>query len=60
TVADALSEAVKLRYGKQLTEAQLKRVKQSIQRGQATAGILRRTRLANGDEPAFVFSADVP
>jgi hypothetical protein len=60
TPADALFEIAKLRYGKHLTEEQLQQVKQSLQRDQAIADFLRRSKLTNGDEPAFVFQADVP
>jgi hypothetical protein len=58
--ADALTELARSRYGKHLTEDDLKNVKRSIQRGQLGAELLRKVKLANGDEPAFIFTADLP
>jgi hypothetical protein len=58
--ADALIELVKARHGKHLTEEQLKAMRPSIARAQAAAARLRKVKLSNGDEPAFLFQADVP
>jgi hypothetical protein len=58
--ADALLEIVKVRHGKQLDEAQLKQVRQSLLSGLGTADRLKKIKLRNGDEPAFVFQADAP
>ena len=58
-VAEALTEVVKLRYGKNLDEEQIKLIKQSIDGAQRSAERLKQIKLANGDEPAFVFSADL-
>ena len=56
--AQALAEIARLRFGQHLNEAQLKSVQERIGRSLATAEALKRTRLENGDEPAFVFAAD--
>jgi len=53
--AQALAEIVRLRFGQHLNEAQMKSVQQRLARALATAEQLKRTRLENGDEPAFVF-----
>ena len=58
-VAEALTEVVKLRYGKNLDEEQIKSIKQSIDGTQRSAERLKQIKLANGDEPAFLFSADI-
>jgi hypothetical protein len=59
-VSDALAEVVRLRYGKNLTEEQLKEVKQSIDQAQRSAERLKQFKLSNSDEPAFIFNADIP
>src|SRR5438876_9101862 len=53
--AQALAEIVRMRLGRHLSEAQLKSVQQRLGRSLATSEQLKRTRLENGDEPAFVF-----
>jgi hypothetical protein len=60
TPAQALAEIVRLRYGKYLTEEQLTEVRRSLERGQASAARMRQFKLQNGDEPAFVFRAELP
>jgi hypothetical protein len=60
TPAKALTEIARLRYGKYLTEEQLKEIERSMERGLASADRLKRFKLTNGDEPAFAFSAEVP
>src|SRR5262245_23700443 len=60
TVADALVEVVRLRHSEHLTAEQLRAVKASIARTQASAERLRRVKLVNADEPDFVARADVP
>jgi hypothetical protein len=57
---DALAEIAKARYGKHLTDEQLKQVKQSIGRSLASGERMRRVQLKNSDEPDFRFGADVP
>jgi hypothetical protein len=54
----ALAAIVRLRF-KHLTEDQLKTVQTSLQRGLASAEILKRIRLDPTDEPATVFVSDV-
>ena len=51
----ALADIVRARFGKHLNEAQMKSVQQRLTRMLATSDQLKRTRLENGDEPAFVF-----
>jgi hypothetical protein len=57
SVADALTEIVRLRYSKHLTAEQLKAIRASIARSQRSADALKQLKLQNGDEPAFVFTA---
>jgi hypothetical protein len=58
--AEVLTEIVRRRHGTHLTDEQLRRVRQGIERGLHAAEMLRRFPLRNSDEPAFQFSADVP
>jgi hypothetical protein len=58
--AAALTEAARARFGKNLDEEHVKKVTASIQRGLFSAQALRRSKLTNADEPAFVFRADLP
>jgi hypothetical protein len=58
-VARALTEVVRLRYGKYLTEEQLKRIRPQIERGLRVRSAFRRPPLRNGDEPDFLFVAEV-
>ena len=59
SAADALLEAVRIRFGKNLTPEQLDAVKRSLNRHQFLANRLKQFKLKNGDEPATVFSAEV-
>jgi hypothetical protein len=56
----ALGEFLRLRYGKHLTEEQLKRVRQRVEAQLASAERMKKIPLKNSDEPAVIFSADVP
>jgi hypothetical protein len=58
--AAALTEAARARFGNNLAEEHVKKVRDSIQRGLSSAQTLKRAKLANADEPAFVFRADLP
>ena len=58
-VAESLTEVVRLRHGKHLSEEQLNLVKRSIDRSQRNADRMRQFKLVNGDEPAFAFTADI-
>jgi hypothetical protein len=53
--ADALTDMVRSRHGKELTPLQVAAIKQSIYRKQYGAELLKKVKLQNGDEPAFVF-----
>jgi hypothetical protein len=57
--AEALAEVVRIRYGDNLNQDQMKQIKQSIDRTLRSADRLKQFKLRNSDEPAFVFSADV-
>ena len=56
---EALAAAARARFGKHLTAEQLVEVEKSIRAGVFRAELLKKIPLANGDEPAFAFSADV-
>lgn len=60
TPAEALTGMVRQRYEEHLTPEQLKLIQGSIARGLATAERMKKIPLKNGDEPAFVFRADLP
>jgi hypothetical protein len=59
-VAEALTEVARLQYGKHLSDDQLQAVRRSITGGVFNAERINKVPLKNGDEPACVFSADVP
>jgi len=56
--AEALTDMVRSRYSKDLTAEQVKSIKVTIYRRQAAAEMLKKVKLQNSDEPAFVFRAD--
>jgi hypothetical protein len=58
--AQAMSDVVRIRHGKHLTEEQLTLIKQSIENSLRAAERMKQWKLQNGDEPAFTFSADLP
>lgn len=58
--ANALTDIVKARWGQHLNEEQTVKLRLSLQRSLAAAGRMAAFKLQNGDEPAFVFSAEVP
>jgi hypothetical protein len=58
-MAQALTEVIRLRHAKHLTEDQLQRVRQQVERNLRSGAALRRPPLRNGDEPDFVFFAEV-
>jgi hypothetical protein len=60
TAGQALAELVRIRYGQHLVADQLRRVTQRVENNLRMADRLKRTALANGDEPAFEFTADLP
>src|SRR5271165_4401510 len=53
--ADALTDMVRSRHGKELTGLQLAAIKQSIYRKQYACELLKKVKLQNSDEPVFVF-----
>ena len=59
STAEALTEAVRIRWGKHLTGEELAEIARSID-GRLRAGErMKAVRLTNADEPAFVFAARV-
>lgn len=57
TLAKAAEAVVRRRFGKHLTEEQLKRVAQRVASALQSSSY-RKHPLKNSDEPAFIFSAD--
>jgi hypothetical protein len=55
--AEALTELVRIRYGKNLSNDQLTEVRRSLDNRIRAADRMKQFKLANGDEPAFIFSA---
>ena len=60
SVADQLTAIARIKYGQHLTPEQLDELKESILRDQYGNELLRKVPLKNGDEPSFVFRADLP
>ena len=56
--AEALSEVVRIQYGKNLSTEQMAEVKRSLSGRFRSAEAMKKVKLENGDEPAFVFSAN--
>jgi|AP95_1055475.scaffolds.fasta_scaffold134345_2 hypothetical protein len=54
-VTDALSELVRLRYGRYLNEDQMAEVRTGLEAVAKVSEELRAVKLENGDEPFFVF-----
>jgi hypothetical protein len=59
-IAQALTAIARARYGKHLTDEGQKVVRRRIGSELRSAAQLKRIKLKNGDEPAFIFRADVP
>src|SRR2546427_9471082 len=55
-LADSLTQILRTRYGKHLSEEQFKRLRQKVLNGLSAAEQMQRVTLLNGDEPAFVFA----
>jgi len=53
--ADALTDMVRSRHGKELTALQVAAIKQSIYRKQYASELLKKVKRQNSDEPVFVF-----
>ncbi|MBI3408812.1 MAG: twin-arginine translocation signal domain-containing protein [Planctomycetes bacterium] len=60
TPAEALTALARARFGRHMTEEQLKSVQRGITQSLSSADTIKRTRLENSDEPDFVFFADGP
>lgn len=58
-LAQALTDAAKARYGKHIDPGDLPKLAQDIDGTMAAAERVGRIKLANGDEPAFTFTADI-
>jgi hypothetical protein len=58
--ADATTAMLRARFGKHLTDEQLKALQGNLLGMLLTAERMKRVKLTNADEPAFTFSADVP
>ena len=58
-VAESLTEVVRLRHGKHLSQEQLNLVKRSIDRSQRNADRMTQFKRVNSDEPAVAFTADI-
>lgn len=56
-LAKALAAAIRAQYGDRLSETDLEVITRQIESGLERAQKVRKTALANGDEPDFVFSA---
>jgi len=56
-LAEAYTEAARLRFGDKLSAEQLARLKRDMEGNVRTAERLRAYKLLNADEPDFVFSA---
>lgn|SRR5262245_6913061 len=56
--AEALAEVAKIQYGKNLTDDQMAEIKRSLSGRFRAAEAMKKIKLANGDEPAFIFSAN--
>lgn len=60
TGADSLTELARQRYAKFLNAEQMQALQRTIDRHQRVAEVLKQVKLQNGDEPAFIFSAEIP
>jgi hypothetical protein len=59
SASQILTDLVRLRFGRHLSEEQMRRAGERIAGNQRAAEALARVALQNSDEPAFLFSADV-
>jgi hypothetical protein len=56
----AVETIIRFRFGSQLSEPQIGKVRAAYLRHLASARALSRVRLANGDDPIVAFRADLP
>jgi len=59
-LAKALTEVIRAQYGSRLSPKDLSTVAQQIQKGLERVDQLKKVKLANGDEPDFVFAPTRP
>jgi hypothetical protein len=55
-VAEAYAEVAKARFGKHLTDDEMRRVRQGLEGNVRSAERLRAVKMKNSDEPDFVFT----
>ena len=55
---EALAEVARIQYGKNLTDDQMTEIKRSLSGRFRAAEAMKKIKLANSDEPAFIFSAN--
>jgi hypothetical protein len=60
STGEAMAALLRVRFGKHLTDEQLKALQGNLHAMRLTAERMKRVKLSNADEPAFTFSADVP
>lgn len=58
--AAALETTVRFRFGRQLTEEQIKKVQALLFRQRFAGNLLNRVEIENGDDPIVAFRADLP
>jgi hypothetical protein len=58
--AEAMVAMIRARFGKHLSDEQVEALKRRLTGLELTAERMKRVQLTNADEPAFIFSADVP
>ena len=58
--SDGLFESLKARYGKDLSEDELKQLQKSVSGQAARSRAIAAVKLTNADDPAVAFRADLP
>jgi hypothetical protein len=58
TVAESLGDVLRLRFGRHLSDEQMRKVRQAVAGNLRLAERLGRVALQNSDEPDFVFHAE--
>ncbi len=56
-VAEAYAEVARARFGSQVTDEEMRRIKRDLEGNVRTAERLRTYKLQNSDEPDFIFEA---
>jgi hypothetical protein len=57
--AAAVEKVLRFRFGKLLSDDDIKKVQRDVVQGWLVGQALRRAKVASGEEPAFIFSADI-